>query len=122
MVPQLTIGRRILGVFAGYVTNALLVGITEAIYVRFLDRRKYLVADLLTQIFATIIGAYLCCFIAQRGRKIAAISLTILGLIIGLISLVTTWNAEPHWYGIALLSVYAPSVWMGYTLMPGENK
>jgi LytS/YehU family sensor histidine kinase len=122
MVPQLKIGRTILGVFAGYVTNALLVGITEAIYVRFLDRRKYFVADLLTQIFATIIGAYLCCFIAKRGRKIAAISLATLGLIIGLISLVTTWNAEPHWYGIALLSVFAPCVWMGYTLMPREHR
>jgi LytS/YehU family sensor histidine kinase len=122
MVAQLKIGRTILGVFAGYVTNALLVGITEAIYARFLDGRKYFVVDLLTQIFATIIGAYLCCFIAQRGRKIAAISLTILGLIIGFISLVMTWNAEPHWYGIALLSVYGPCVWTVYTLMPGETK
>jgi hypothetical protein len=122
MVPQLKIGRTILGVVAGYVTNALLVGITEAIYVRFLNRRKYFVVDLLTQIFATIIGGYLCCFTAQRGMKIAAISLTILGLIVGLTSLVMTWNAEPHWYGIALLSVYAPCVWTGYTLIPRENK
>jgi hypothetical protein len=56
MVPQLKIGRTILGVFAGYVTNASLVGITEAIYVRFLDGWKYFVVDPLTQIFATIIG------------------------------------------------------------------
>jgi LytS/YehU family sensor histidine kinase len=121
MVPQLKMGRTILGVIAGYVTNAVLVGITEAIYARFLDGRKYLVVDLITQIFATIIGGYLCCFIAQSGRRIAAISLTILGLIIGLTSLMMTWNAEPHWYGIALLSVYAPCVWTGYALMPREQ-
>jgi LytS/YehU family sensor histidine kinase len=121
-VPQLKAGRTILGVIAGYFTNALMVGITEAIYVRFLDGRKYFVVDLSTQIFATIIGGYLCCFIAQRGRRIAATSLMILGLIIGLTSLVMTWNAEPHWYGIALLSVYAPCVWTGYWLMARENK
>jgi hypothetical protein len=118
----LKVVRTILGVIAGYVTNALMVGITEAIYVRFLDGRKYFVVDLLTQIFATIVGGYLCCVIAQRGRRIAAASLMILGLIIGLTSLVMTWNAEPHWYGIALLSVYAPCVWTGYALMPRENK
>jgi LytS/YehU family sensor histidine kinase len=117
----LKVGRTILGVIGGYVTNALLVGITEAIYFRFLDGWKYFVVDLSTQIFATIIGGYLCCFIAQRGRRIAATSLTILGLIIGLISLVMAWNVEPHWYGIALLSVYAPCVWTGYALMPREQ-
>jgi hypothetical protein len=116
MVPQLKVGRTILGVIAGYITNALLVGITEAIYARFLDGRKYFVVDLITQIFATIVGGSLCCFIAQSGRGIAAISLTILGLIIGSASLIMTWNAEPHWYGIALLSVYGPCVWMGYAL------
>ena len=55
-MPQLKVGRTILGVIAGYVTNALLVGITEAIYARFLDGRKYFVVDLITQVFATIIG------------------------------------------------------------------
>ena len=30
-MPQLKVGRTILGVIAGYVTNAVLVGITEAI-------------------------------------------------------------------------------------------
>jgi hypothetical protein len=122
MVPQLKVGRTILGVIAGYVTNAVLVGITEATYARSLDGRKYFVVDLITQIFATIIGGYLCCLIAQSGRGIAAISLTILGLIIGLTSLMMTWNTEPHWYGIALLSVYAPCVWTGYALMPRETK
>jgi hypothetical protein len=29
---------------------------------------------------------------------------------------------RPHWYGIALLSVFGPCVWTGYTLMHGENK
>lgn len=116
-MPQLKFGPTILGVIAGYATNAVLVWITETTYARFLDGWKYFVVDLLTQIFATIIGGYLCCFIAQRGSRIAATSLMILGLIIGLTSLVMTWNAEPHWYGIALLFVYAPCVWAGYGLV-----
>jgi hypothetical protein len=115
-------GRTVLGVISGYLTNAALVGITEFAYVRCMDARKYFVVDLATQVGATVIGGYLCCLIAQSAKRIAATSLMILGLLIGAASLVTSWNAEPHWYGMALLAVYAPCVWMGYALLLWRNK
>ena len=37
-----------------------------------------------------------------------------IGLLIGTVSVITSWRHEPHWYAITLLSVYAPSVWTGY--------
>jgi hypothetical protein len=54
--------------------------------------------------------------ITRRARGIAATTLMALGLMIGTTSLVTSWNTEPRWYGIALLAVYAPGVWIGYAL------
>ena len=115
-------GHTVLGVIAGYLTNAALVGITEFAYVRWMDARKYFVVDLATQVGATVIGGYLCCLIAQRAMRIAATSLMALGLVIGTTSLVTSWNAEPHWCGIALLAVYAPCVWIGYALLLWLNE
>jgi len=121
-VSQVKMGRTVLGVIAGYLTNAALVGITEFAYVRWMDARKYFVVDLATQVGATVIGGYLCCLIAQRAMRIAATSLMALGLVIGTTSLVTSWNAEPHWYGIAVLAVYAPCVSTRYALLLWLNE
>lgn len=114
---RLGAGRTILAVIAGYVTNALLVGVTEAMFRRSLDTPKYFIVDLVTQIAATIIAGCLCCLIANEGTALAAIGMAMLGLVIGSASLVMSWNIEPHWYGITLLFVYAPCVWTGYALV-----
>jgi peptidoglycan/LPS O-acetylase OafA/YrhL len=74
-------------------------------------------ADLITQCLYEVAGGYVCCLIAKRSERwIAVIGLVVLGLLIGTISLITSWGAEPHWYGIALLSVWAPCVCVGYAL------
>lgn len=109
--------RAIFGVVIGYTTNAALVGISEQIYARFFELRRYFVVDVVSQILATVIGGFLCSLIAQRAKRDAAIGLIVLGLMIGSASLVLTWRSEPHWYGITLLAVYAPCVWIGYELM-----
>ncbi len=36
-----------------------------------------------------------------------------LGVTVGTVSLIAFWKTEPHWYGIALLAVYPPCVWIG---------
>jgi hypothetical protein len=95
-VSLVKMGRTVLDVIAGYLTNAALVGVTEVAYVRWIDAHKYFVVDLVTQVVATIIGGYLCCLIAQSAKRIAATSLMILGLLIGAAAPFTSWNAEPH--------------------------
>lgn len=113
--------RTILGPVAGYAANAAMIAVTEAIYTRYIDARAYFVVDLITQVVATIIGGAVCCLIARRKKRIAVTGLTVLGLLIGTASLITSWNDEPHWYAIALLSVYAPCVWIGFALMNRED-
>ncbi len=115
-MPRVNIGRPFLAVVAGYAANAVLVVVTEQLLSRFFIPTYYFVADLVTQCLSTIVGGYLCCLIAQQARRIAMAGLVGLGLLVGTVSLVTSWTAEPHWYGIALLSVYAPCVWIGGTL------
>jgi hypothetical protein len=106
-MPRGNIGRTILAVIAGYGANAVLVGVTEQLFSRFMVKTDYLVADLITQCLYTIVGGYLCCLIAQRSGRIAVAGLIGTGLLLGTVSLATSWQAEPGWYGIALLTAYS---------------
>jgi hypothetical protein len=115
-------GRIILAIVVGYVTDAILVAATEYLFSRLVPGveaappRYYFVVDLITQCLYTVIGGFLCCMVAQPSRRAAMAGLMALGVLVGTASLVTSWNTEPHWYGIALLVVYSPCVWMGWKL------
>src|SRR5579863_779565 len=113
-MSRTSVGRIIFAVIAGYAANAVLVGVTEELFSKFMVNTDYLMADLITQCLYTMVGGYLCSVIAKGSKLISAAGLMALGLLVGTISLVTSWKAEPHWYGIGLLSVYAPCVWIGY--------
>lgn len=105
-------------VIAAYVVNAILVVVTNQLLSSMAADAKrhfqFLVIDLLSQCFYTIVAGYLCAAIAGPLRHRAIASLIGLGLTVGTFSLVTSWNREPHWYSISLLLVYAPCVWVGY--------
>lgn len=112
-----SIARCILAVLAGYAANAVLVTATEQLLPRLLPNSDYFVGDLITQCLYAVAAGYLCCLIAKRSERwVAAAGLVALGLLVGTLSLISSWNAEPHWYGIALLSVWAPCLWIGYAL------
>jgi hypothetical protein len=105
--------RRILSaVFVAYLTNALLVAGSEQLLGRFLYQTRYFVADVLTQSAIQVGCGYLCARISETRAAIAG--LIAIGLLVGTISLLASWRDEPRWYAIALLSVYAPCVWLGY--------
>jgi hypothetical protein len=112
--------RIILAVVAGYIANAILVAATEQLLSRASGPGSsqpsfYFVADLISQCLYTVVGGYLCCVIAGP-RRTAMAGLIGLGVLVGTVSLVASWKTEPHWYGGALLSVYPPCVWIGWTL------
>ena len=120
------IGRVVLAVLAGYITNVALVVATE-LMVRVPGRHvaqplRYYAIDLITQCLYTVIGGYITCAIAGPVHRAAMISLICLGLVVGSASLTASWNTEPHWYGIALLAVYAPCVWIGCSLRLGTKR
>jgi hypothetical protein len=119
------IGRIILAVLAGYIADALLVVITNLV-TRAPGRDvaqplRYFVIDLITQCLYTILGGYLAARIAGAAHRAAMLSLICLGLIVGSISLVTSWRMQPHWYVIALLASYPVCVWIGWKLSVRRN-
>src|SRR5262245_35339829 len=108
--------RIIVAVVAGYVANALLIAGTEQMLSRLVTPARYRVADVVTQSIIQIGCGYLCSRIAKAQRLIATVVLILVGLLIGSVSVVASWESEPHWYAITLLCVYAPCVWAGYRL------
>jgi hypothetical protein len=118
-----TIGRIILAVLAGYITNGILVVATEQVLSsRATPTLHYFVVDLISQCLYTIAGGYLCCVIAGLVHRAAMAGLIGLGVLVGTVSLVTSWTTEPHWYGVALLAVYPPCVWIGWSLGSAVKK
>lgn len=120
-MTKASVGRVILAVVAGWLINAILVGLTEVLL--WMSMRvggklpgRYYIIDLICQCCFTVVGGYLCCWIAGPSRRIAMLSLMCLGLLIGGLSLPSSWSREPHWYRIALLAVWVPCVWIGWTL------
>jgi hypothetical protein len=101
--------RRILSaVFVAYLTNVLLVAGAEQLVGRLFFQTRYFVADVLTQSAIQVGCGYLCARISNTRAAIAG--LIAIGLLVGAISLLASWRGEPHWYAVALLSVYAPCV------------
>ena len=98
--------------FVAYLMNALLIASTEQLLARLFPQPKYFVADVLTQSAIQVGCGYLCARISNT--RAAITGLIAIGLLVGAISLFASWRAEPHWYAIALLAVYAPCVWLGY--------
>lgn len=114
-------GRTVVAVIASYLAFAIIVGMTEQ-FLSFSARShsstpalSYYVLDLISQLFYTIVVGYLCHRIVPT-QTIALGGLIGIGLVVGTVSLVTSWNREPHWYAIVLLVSYAPCVWIGWSL------
>jgi hypothetical protein len=125
-MSRASVGRTIVAVIAGYVTNAILVVATEQLLSSLAPgsakpQLYYLVVDLVSQCLYTVAAGYLCCVIARPSQRVAMAGLIGLGLSVGTFSLVGSWQSEPHWYGIALLVVYAPCVWTGWALRGRVN-
>ncbi len=117
-----TLGRAVLAVIAGYLANGILVAGTEQLFsllmpgVNGTPPLYYFVVDLISQCLCTVVGGYLCSLIARPSQHAAIAGLIGLGVLVGTVSLVVSWRTEPHWYGIALLVVYPPCVWIGRAL------
>lgn len=120
-MARASLGRTVVAVVASYLTNAILVVATEQLLSlrapsgATTPRLYYFVVDLISQCLYAVVAGYLCCVIAQPSQRVAVAGLIGLGLTVGTVSLITSWESDPHWYGIALLAVYAPCVWIGWS-------
>jgi len=114
-------GRTGLAVIVAYLLNIILIVAADIVFLKLMPpvdsvpRRSYLLADLIGQSVIQTLAGYVCCWIA-RGQTGALAFLAAVGLVIGGFSLFHSWQNEPHWYGIALLAVYFPCLWLGWNL------
>ena len=114
-------GRIVFAAVVAYLLNIILIVATDIVFVKLMPpvhsvpRRSYLLADLIGQSVIQTVAGYVCCWIAG-GRPSALAFLTAVGIVIGGFSVFHSWQSEPHWYGIALLAVYFPCLWLGWNL------
>lgn len=74
---------------------------------------------LLALIYRTVFGV-LGCYVTARlapTRPMAhALALGCLGVAVGVIGAMATWDAWTHWYSLAIIAVVLPSTWLGAQL------
>ena len=115
-----SVGRVLVAVIVSYLGFGLMVAVTERLLSSATTSSSaanptYFLADLASQCLYLVAAGYVCCVMA-RSYRLAIAFLTVVGLVVGTLSLVTSWRSEPHWYGIGLLVTYAPCLWTGWIL------
>ncbi len=71
-----------------------------------------------------VAGAYLTAKLAPQNPLKHAIILGCVGIVLGLIGVIVTWNADlgPRWYPISLVVVALPQCWLGGRLFVRGRK
>jgi ABC-type transport system involved in multi-copper enzyme maturation permease subunit len=123
-------GRTIGAVIFGYITTGLLVILTDQIISGLIPGFHsmktpplyYFGISLATNTLYAILGGYLCSAVARNQWRTAALGLIILGEVLGIIAQRALWHTVPHWFGIGLLGLYAPAVWIGAYLRSRSKK
>jgi hypothetical protein len=119
-------GRMILAILTGYVLIGVLLTISDRIFATFLPGfgqvvtppRLYLLIDLGTDFVYSIVGGYVCSWLARERAWEATWGLIALGETIGVASQFLTWKTLPHWFGIGVLVLYPLAIWIGSRLRP----
>ena len=116
------LGRISLAVIAAYVVNVVFVIGADLALQRIIPAEggnfpiSYFGADILIQCVIEVIAGYVCCAIARKTERTALYTLILVGLVVGAISLWNSWGTEPHWYGVILLGIWVPFLWLGWVL------
>jgi hypothetical protein len=73
----------------------------------------YFVASIFTAPIYSILGGYICAWLAKASARQCVLALIIFGELMGLLSTVMFWRQQPHWYAFLLLLLYPPCVFLG---------
>ena len=78
------------------------------------------------RIVISIAGAWITARLAPQNPMKHALILGVVGVILGLVGVVATWNLElgPRWYPIALVVLAIPQCWLGgklYEVQSGKS-
>jgi hypothetical protein len=118
--------RMILGILSGYVLIGVLVTIMNRIFAMAVPGfntvpnlpHYYFLVTVGTDFIFSIIGGYVCSWIARERAYEGTLCLIALGETIGLAGQVLLWHSVPHWFGIGVLVLYPLAVWIGSKLRP----
>ncbi len=113
--------RTVLAAIAGYALIGVLVVFTDQLFSVAIQGFSTMTAPpgyyfritLATDAFYTMLGGFLCATIARAAAKKATLYLIIGGEIIGLAATIALWKSQPHWFGLGLLVLFPPAVWVG---------
>lgn len=114
--------RQVIGAaIAGYVAIGILVVCTDQLFAVLVPGFKsmpmpptyYFQVSLLTDTVYSILGGYLCAWLAGALARKATLWLMAIGEVLGVVSVIVFWSTVPHWFGFGLLIVYPPAVWVG---------
>ena len=123
--------RTIGAVLVGYAAIGVLVVATDAVAAMIIPGLmssgqtppdSYLAVSLCTASLYTVLGGYLCAAIAKAGVKKAVLGLIVFGELMGVASVIAFWGRQPHWYGLSLLIVYPPLIWLGSRIRRNSAK
>jgi hypothetical protein len=73
----------------------------------------YFVVSLFTAPLYSVIGGYIAAWLGRAQAQKCVIGLVIFGELMGIVSTVMFWGKQPLWYGLALLVLFPPAVWLG---------
>lgn len=111
----------ILAVILGYAAIAILVITTDTIWAATVPGfrsmvtppTRYFSASLATDSFYSVLGGWICAFVAGEHRRMALVGLLVVAELLGVAATIAFWSTVPHWFGLALLILYPAFVWMG---------
>jgi hypothetical protein len=130
-VPRRQLGRSILAIVAGFVTVVVLsiatdillhkLGIYPPLGQRISDGLAAWATSYRT-IYA-IFGSYITARLAPDHPMAHALVGAAIGMVIGTLGAVATWNKDlgPHWYAIALVVEGIPCAWIGARIWLAQN-
>jgi hypothetical protein len=121
----MAIARSILSVLGSYVLSVVLVMATDPL-LHALFPNEYKAGQTIPDsllwlstfcfILISIACSWVCANLAPSRVRLHVLAFFALGEIVGLAFTVPNWGKVPHWYSIAWLIVWIPSVWTGWKL------
>ena len=114
--------RAFLALLAGFVSMALLVGITTAVLMKLAPawvgapgnpRTAYVVVNLCYSLAAASLGGYVTAWLAKANPLYHALALAIIVLLLGALSALQQRGQQPIWYQLLLIAIMPIGVLLG---------
>jgi hypothetical protein len=114
--------RAFLALLAGFLSMAILVGVTTAMLMKLAPswvgdmghpRPSYAAFNLIYSFIAAMVGGYVTAWVAKANPLIHVLALALIVLLLGALSALQQRGLQPVWYQLALLAISPLGVFAG---------